>query len=145
MDSESRERCKASEKEEKPHTKAAQKLDITAPRQHHASATPYTVCGEQHATLLLTITCPSRPDAPLQKAGFCNGLLEDVKTVIARLADSEPTMPEVVECLENVLSAEPNALVIPKDFTYGRIAFNKFIQGQVYEVQLEVFWIVPGI
>jgi len=71
--------------------------------------------------------------------------LEDVKTVIARLADSEPTMPEVVECLENVLSAEPNALVIPKDFTYGRIAFNKFIQGQVYEVQLVVFWIVPGI
>jgi hypothetical protein len=55
--------------------------------------------------------------------------LEDVKTVIARLADSEPTMPEVVECLEHVLSAEPNTLVIPKDFTYGRIAFNEIIQG----------------
>jgi hypothetical protein len=55
--------------------------------------------------------------------------LEDVKTVIERVAESDASMPEVVECLENVLSAEPNTLVIPKDFTYGRIAFNELIQG----------------
>ncbi len=54
--------------------------------------------------------------------------LEDVTTIVKRLTASETKLPEVVECLENVLSAEPNTLVIPKDFTFPRDIFNDIVR-----------------